>query len=88
MHINATEIVQPMRIWYYLLENILSAKTTFLDYTNVNRCFINYSSHSIKEVDLFYQHLDVFTVDISINGGKPGFLNLPCFELSEVGIMY
>jgi hypothetical protein len=27
-------------------------------------------------------------VDISINGLKPGFLNLPYFELSEIGIMY
>ena len=71
-----------------MLENVQSAKTTFLNYTNVNSCFVNYYSHSITEVDLLYQHLDVFTVDISINGGKPGFLNLPCFELSEVGIMY
>jgi hypothetical protein len=39
-------------------------------------------------VDLWYEHLDVFTVDISINGLKPGFLNIPYFELSEVGIMH
>ena len=83
----ATEIVQQMRISYYLFENILSAKTTFLKFTDVNRCFVNKYSHSIKEVDLVYQYLDVFTVDISINGRKPGFLNLPCFELPEVGIM-
>jgi hypothetical protein len=54
---------------------------------SIYSCFVNYYSHSIKEVDLLYQHLDVFTVDISINGLKPGFLNLPYFELSEVGIM-
>ena len=83
-----TKIVKPMIIWHYLLENILSTKTTFLNYTNVNSCFVNYYSHSIKEVDLLYQHLDVFTVDISINGLKPGFLNLSYFELSEVGIIY
>jgi hypothetical protein len=54
----ATEIAKPMRIWHYLLENILSAKTTFLNYTNVNSCFVNYYSHSIIEVDdLLYQHL-------------------------------
>ena len=58
------------------------------NYTNVNNYFVNYYSHSIKEVDLLYQHLDIFTVDISINGLKPGFLNLPYFELSEIGIMY
>ena len=39
-------------------------------------------------LNLLYQHLDVFTVDISKNGLKPGFLNLLYFELSEVGIMY
>jgi hypothetical protein len=42
----------------------------------------------IKEVDLWYEHLDVFTMDISINGLKPGFLNIPYFELSEVAIMH
>ena len=83
----ATEIAKPMRIWHYLLENIPSAKTTFLNYTNVNSCYVNYYSHSLKEVDLLYQHFDVFTVDISINGLKPGFLNLAYFELSDVGIM-
>ena len=77
-----------MRIWHYLLENILSAKRSFLNYTNVNSCFVNYYSHSITEVDLLYQLLDVFTVEISINGLKPRFLNLPYFELSEVGIMF
>jgi hypothetical protein len=46
-----------MRIWHYLLENILSAKRSFLNYTNVNSCFVNYYSHSITEVDLLYQHL-------------------------------
>ena len=55
---------------------------------SIYSCFVNYYSHSIKEVDLLYQHLDVFTVDISINGLKPGFLNLSYFELSEVGIIY
>ena len=35
--------------------NILSSKTTFLNYTNVNSCFVNYYSHSIKEVVLLYQ---------------------------------
>ena len=70
-----------MRIWHYLLENILSAKTTFLNYTNVNSCFVNYYSHSITEVDLLYQLLDVFTVEISINGLKPRFLNLPYFDI-------
>ena len=63
-------------------------KTTFINFTNVNSCFVNYYSYSIKEVDLWYEHLDVFTMDISINGLKPGFLNLPYFELSEVGIMH
>jgi hypothetical protein len=52
------------------------------------RCFVNYYSHSIKEVDLLYQHIDVFTVDISMHGLKSGFSNLPYFELSEVGIIY
>ena len=61
---------------------------TFKNYTNVNNYFVNYYSHSIKEVDLLYQHLDIFTVGISINGLKPAFLNLPYFELSEVGIMH
>jgi hypothetical protein len=61
---------------------------TFKNYTNVNNYFVNYYSHSIKEVDLLYQHRDIFTVDISINGLKLGFLNLPYFELSEIGIMY
>ena len=53
----ANEIAKPMRIWHYLLGNIMSAKTSFLSYTNVNSCFVNYYSHSIKEVDLLYQHL-------------------------------
>jgi hypothetical protein len=39
-------------------------------------------------VDLLYQHIDVFTVDISIHGLRSGFLNLPYFDLSEVRIMY
>jgi hypothetical protein len=42
----------PLPAW-----NILSSKTTFLNYTNVNSCFVNYYSHSIKEVDLLYQLL-------------------------------
>jgi hypothetical protein len=29
----------------------------FLNYTNVNSYFVNYYSHSIKEVALLYQHL-------------------------------